>query len=67
MKTREDTARYIEGLMYEGTNEAWEAKDHKHHFGWWELRRLMDFMYEGCPNDEAQKLHSDKPWVPIDL
>ena len=55
MKTREETARFIERQMHWSHKCKFE-KGSRAHYGWQELKELMDFIYGGEPNDaEALK------------
>lgn len=54
MKTREEAAKFINKQLSENmTDEAWEAKDHCTHYGRYELRSLMDYIFEGKPSSDA--------------
>ena len=57
MKCRVDAAKYAEHLMGWGSEkpagEAW-------HFGFQELRELMDFIYEGPPAKYEERLFSGR-------
>ena len=55
MKTRKEVARFIEtqmGPYYKCRFEKGKA----HHYGWQELRELMDFIYESEPLDDEKLL-----------
>ena len=53
MKTREETARFLENLI---DADDIEVKKQKWHFGKVELRQLMDFIYEEPPRNEAENV-----------
>lgn len=48
MKNREDVASFIESQM-NMTRECSRDKGSAHHYGWQNLRELMDFIYESEP------------------
>ncbi len=48
MKLRKEVARFIEEQMDETQTK---------HYGWVELRELMDFVYEAQPNAHEEKLN----------
>jgi hypothetical protein len=54
MKSREDTARFIEDEFENHTCQRYKGQCH--HYGWQELRELMDFIYNGGPVGEAEML-----------
>ena len=57
MKTRRETARFIENqLITERHYECKREKKTRHHYGWQELRELMDFIYEGEPKGATERL-----------
>lgn len=61
MKTREEVARFIEQQMKSPCSDEIDRKKHgKHHYGWQELRQLMDFIYGGDPATEAERMTSDE-------
>ena len=60
MRKREDTARFIEAQMTDTSELLYAAKHQRVHYGWHELRILMDFIYEGHPQTDAENLKSDR-------
>ena len=58
MKPRTEVARKIEELMTVFTNEMFNLKECKHHFGWQELKVLMDFIYGGPPTEKSDELNT---------
>lgn len=61
MKPRTEVARKIEELMTVLTDEMYDLKGHKHHFGWQELKILMDFIYGGPPTEKSDELSPPSP------
>ncbi len=51
MKTREETARFIENQL-NSSNRV--EKHYRYHYGYLELKKLMDFVYESPPNKEEE-------------
>lgn len=56
MKTREESARFVEELMNHATDN---PKKFAWHFGRIEVRELFDFIYDGEPQSEKEKLFID--------
>ena len=57
MKTREESARFIESqLDFLSEYECKRDKNGCHHYGWQELRELMDFIYCGKPKTKIEEL-----------
>lgn len=56
MKTREEVARHIENWLKHGDVSTEREKAGKYHIGWQELRDLLDFIYEGPPDNNEQEL-----------
>ena len=54
MKSREEAARYAEILLDGPDDEGYKAKCDKIHFGRYEVKKLMDFIYEGDPTTPAE-------------
>ena len=54
--SREDAARFIEDQLANLTDEAFEAKMKKTHYGAYELRHLMDFIYSGKPSNKKEEI-----------
>lgn len=61
MKERKEVARFIERQM-EGDDVDIGEKT-KHHYGYVELRQLMDFVYEGLPRNSSEQLTTVHPAV----
>lgn len=61
MKTREQAARFIE-LQMHWSHKCKLEKGSKTHYGWQELRELMDFIYEASPreNELLREIPSNK-------
>lgn len=51
MKSREEVARLVEKLFYEGVPEAGKTA---FHFGYVEIHQLLDFIYDGPPKNEDE-------------
>lgn len=57
MKTREETARYVEHQFDAYSDyECPLAKPHCHHYGKQDVRALLDFIYEGPPDSKPQEV-----------
>lgn len=57
MKTREEVARVIDSqLAMAGDDVMFYRKNQKIHYGLQELKDLMDFIYEGAPKSEEEKI-----------
>lgn len=64
MKARAEAIKLIteqmDGPEFRGygsfTKKSNAPKGGKHHYGYQELRDLLDFIYEGAPKEEAEKL-----------
>lgn len=54
MKTREEVARFIEAQLKDEAPPV--AREAGWHYGKCRLRQLMDFIYEGPPQSEQEKL-----------
>lgn len=54
MKTREEVADLIRKQMHWSYKR---QKKQKMHYGWVELRELMDFLYGGPPTNKEQELY----------
>ena len=54
--TRQEVARFIEKQLAECSNETYEAKYHKMHYGVYELKHLMDFIYSGKPSNKEEEI-----------
>lgn len=62
MRTREEVARFIEAQMDDDSAAICVAKDSRVHYGLVELRWLMDFLYDGEPQTDEEKLgRQDRP------
>lgn len=59
MKSREETARFIESQMAFDHHCRRDKKD-RVHYGWQELRELMDFIYGGEPEGKNQCLADNR-------
>jgi hypothetical protein len=59
MRTREDTAKFVAQQM-SWKHECARPKGDKFHYGWQELRELMDFIYEGAPTTDTEMLKEMK-------
>lgn len=60
MKSREEVARKVEELMTNLSDELYILKDNKHHFGWQELKVLMDFIFGGPPKRKCDELRTSR-------
>jgi hypothetical protein len=57
IKSREEAARFIENqLDFDSDYKCKREKNWCHHYGWQELRELMDFIYEGEPKSKEECL-----------
>jgi hypothetical protein len=56
MKSRNETVEFIQNQMGAGSPEVDKRKNGRHHYGWVELRDLMDFLYGPMKSE-------DKPLV----
>lgn len=64
-KTRFEVARFIEKQMDWKNNKLIE-KGGRHHYGWMELRELMDFIYGGEPDhDEMLRQNKDQERIKV--
>ena len=54
MKERKEVVKFINKQLDSCSDDAWEAKEHKLHYGRHELKELMDFMYEEEPTCEEE-------------
>jgi len=55
MKTREEVARFIENqLSSDEYDDTLREKNGCRHYGYQDLRTLMDFIYEGEPKTEIE-------------
>lgn len=54
MKNREETVKFIKDQL--NTAEYDERKKRRHHYGKWELRDLLDFIYENTPTTSKEKI-----------
>lgn len=59
MRSREDVAKFAADLI-DGTRETTGVKGDKVHFGLQEVRDLMDYIYEGEPQNEKEEV---RPWI----
>ena len=58
MRTREDTARFVEQQFdVWGNYECKLNKAGHHHYGKQDARELLDFIFGGEPQVEADKMH----------
>ena len=60
-KTREEVARFIEEQMRIDSNcssysRGYDPKVGAFHYGYYELRRLMDYLYDGPPKNKQEEL-----------
>lgn len=56
MKTREEIARFIERTMHWSYNSYFCPKKEAHHYGWCELKDVMDFIFDGPPKTKEEEL-----------
>ena len=61
MKNREEVARFVESQLESEVPKTREKKG-KHHYGFQELRELMDFIYGGEPENAEQNIKNDDEW-----
>jgi hypothetical protein len=54
---RSDVARFIESQFENGNCD--REKSEKHHYGWQELRELMDFIYMSEPLSPEEMLNNE--------
>lgn len=54
--TREEIARFIESQLIKTSAEAFKAKRDKIHYGVYELKQLMDFIYSGKPSAKEEEI-----------
>lgn len=59
LKPREEVASFINAQLNDYTEEMFERKGRKHHYGVQELRDLLDFLYESKPTKESEYIKSD--------
>ena len=60
MKTREEVAEFVRKQMhwsYKGQDREQYCKKYCTHYGWVELKELMDFLYGGPPTNKEQELY----------
>ena len=57
MKNREETARFVENQFDNfGTYKCPRDKQYAYHYGRQDVKVLLDFLYEGKPNTEDEKI-----------
>ena len=54
MKERKEVVAFISKQLDRCSDVAWDAKEHRTHYGRYELKKLMDFMYEEEPTCEEE-------------
>jgi hypothetical protein len=59
VKSREEVARFIECQM-ETAHEQTD-KHRRTHYGYQDARRLLDFIYDGEPTTDAERLVNTQP------
>ena len=68
MKTRVECVKKLKSLMDDLSiepipNDKFGGRlKEAHHFGYVELRHFLDWMYDGEPKSEDERLMIDKPW-----
>lgn len=60
MRKRAEVARLIERQLHH-THRCSREKGEQIHYGWQELRELMDFIYDGTPAAD-EELHELPSW-----
>lgn len=61
MKTREEVARFVEHQFDSyGGYECKLSEKHCWHYGKQEVRELMDFIFEGAPVSDEQKINGKR-------
>ena len=60
MKSRKEAAEYISAMLNDDDIETFSKKG-RHHWGWYELRHIMDFIYEGEPESKEEELTNVSP------
>lgn len=59
MKSRKEVARFIEEqLDFDSGYGTERYKDDRWHYGFQELRDLLDYVYEGVPKNQEEELHN---------
>lgn len=58
-KTRAEVAAFVSQQMEEQPDELYRRKRSKSHYGKQELKDLLDFLYDGPPKTEEEKLTCD--------
>ena len=63
MKTRREAARFIEKQLNNDTDDLPSLMDKygRHHYGAQELRQLLDFIYDGPPALESERIALKAP------
>jgi len=61
MKTRIESARHAERIFNSELRTV-RNKEGKVHFGWQELRDIMDFIYGGPPVNDEEILVNNNEW-----
>jgi hypothetical protein len=62
VKSRVEAARFIEKQMHWSYKNVRE-KSERVHYGWQDLRELMDFIYEGLPTTDEALTELDDSWL----
>jgi len=60
MKSRAEVVKLIESQL-NGDTDSYDRKNGAHHYGYQELRELLDFIYEGKPSNIDEFLINSDP------
>ena len=63
IRSREEIARYIEAQFSYSKDERWEKMTEKRgvSYGRYELKQLMDFIFDGEPLNESEIINNPSP------